>query len=55
MAWIVVAVGAAVFGFTFTLIADVSLSYLMDCYQEVSVYAMFCTPGRIANISLGRG
>ncbi|KAG2420000.1 hypothetical protein HFD88_004797 [Aspergillus terreus] len=31
--WIVVAVGAAVFGFAFSLIADVSLSYLMDCYQ----------------------
>ncbi|KAL4894705.1 major facilitator superfamily domain-containing protein [Aspergillus ambiguus] len=33
--WIVVAVGAAVFGFAFTLLADVSLSYLMDCYQDM--------------------
>ncbi|KAL5356095.1 major facilitator superfamily domain-containing protein [Aspergillus floccosus] len=33
--WIVVAVGAAVFGFAFSLIADVSLSYLMDCYEDV--------------------
>jgi hypothetical protein len=34
--WIVSAVGCGVFGFAFATLADVSLTYTMDCYKDVS-------------------
>lgn len=35
MPWIISAVGAAVFGFAFAALGDISLTYTMDCYKEV--------------------
>lgn len=35
--WIVPAVGYGVYGFAFSVIADLSLTYLLDCYQDVSL------------------
>lgn len=54
--WIVVAVGAGVFGFSFTLLADVSLSYLMDCYQNVRLIQTIHTKWQMcfANMQPGR-
>lgn len=33
--WIIPAVGAGFFGFGFSALADIALTYAMDCYQEV--------------------
>lgn len=35
-AWIIPSIGSAIFGFGLNLIADTSLTYLQDCYYEVS-------------------
>jgi hypothetical protein len=34
--WIISAVGCGVFGFAFAILADISLTYVMDCYEDVS-------------------
>lgn len=35
MPWIIPAVGTGIYGFTFATLGDISLTYAMDCYQEV--------------------
>lgn len=35
--WSCLAVGFGIFGFTLSSISGISLSYLMDCYQDVSI------------------
>lgn len=35
--WVLLAVGFGAFGFTLAAISGISLSYLMDCYQDVCV------------------
>lgn len=34
--WALLAVGFGIFGFAFAAISGIALSYLMDCYQDVS-------------------
>lgn len=38
MPWIVSAIGSGIFGFAFSTMGDLVLTYTMDCYKEVMCY-----------------